>query len=187
MNNNKEREREREKIKPDRTVQNNSLYFRVQYLPTRCGILWYLRVPPGGARAEQKHSTNTSTKFKKKKKKREKHRGGKRETEGQIGGGVSKWRMERRGNIIINTLYFDRKNIFFSPSFFDYFGLLQGLLQQRPEWKHEQIRHLLHLFTCAPPQIFTPFFIKKRKKDYEHLIWHDFKVLLAKPTPFKKH
>lgn len=72
MNNNKEREREREKIKPDRTVQNNSLYFRVQYLPTRCGILWYLRAPPGGARAEQKHSTNTSTKFKKKKKRKEK-------------------------------------------------------------------------------------------------------------------
>lgn len=33
--------------------------------PTWCGTFWFLQVTPGGARAEQEHSTNTSTKSKK--------------------------------------------------------------------------------------------------------------------------
>lgn len=48
---------------------------------------------------------------------------------------------------------------------------------QRPEYKHKQIRQLLHWFTCTP----LPSFLRKRTMH----IWYDMMSLLAMPTPSK--
>lgn len=75
--------------------------------------------------------------------------------------------------------------IFFLRSFVIW-STLRSPAAQKPEYKHQQIRHLLHWLTCTPLahlDFFSFFFFLK--KDYAHLIWHDVTTCYANTT--QKH
>lgn len=149
--------------------------------PSPPGVgLWFLQVPPpGGTRAEQEHKHKHQYKIKRNSWEQEKER--------QLGQRMKKNKEREKEEIVINTLYRDRNvkkkcNFFFRSLVI--WSTSRSLTAQKPEYKHQQIRQLLHWFTCNPPlPAFFCFVFRKRTMH----IWYDMMSLLAMPTPSKKH
>lgn len=131
------------------------LYFRVQYLSLP-HLMWDSLVPPGPtrrrqsrAKAQHKYQYKIIGNSWESKKKR------------QLGHWIKKkLRKERRKNSYKHLIPWqkcEKTGIFRSLVIW---STSRPLAAQRPEYKHKQIRQLLHWFTCTPlPLYFFSFFV----------------------------